>query len=96
MCVYSDNCVLTMTLLLALDQSRTCRHVINWQEGRGGGYQGHRIAKGRRAGMEESAYRARLIYYVITLTLVTWRCSSIKPTWPGTLCIDPLLNDLSV
>lgn len=29
-------CVLTMTLLLALEQLRTCRHVINWVEGGGG------------------------------------------------------------
>lgn len=94
MCVYSDNCVLTMTLLLVLDQSQTCRHVINWEEGGVSGPQNEK--KGGEQNMEESAYEARLIYYVITLTLVTWRCSSIKPTWPGMLYIDPFLNDLSV
>lgn len=35
-----------------------------------------------------------LIYYPITLTLVTWRCGSIKSTWPGAL--NDLLNPFSI
>lgn len=44
----SDNCVLTMTLLSALDQSRTCRHVINSEWEWGGGLWGSGESRERR------------------------------------------------
>lgn len=79
----SDNGVLTMTLLLALDQSRTCRHVINWEEGDGGGGHTHQGKRREESGIGGEWGQGKLIYYPITLTLVTWRCSSIRLAWPG-------------
>ena len=64
--------------------------------GGGGGGDTQDGKRGGSAGMEASAHEARLIYYPITLTSVTWRCSSIKSSWPGMPYTDPLLNDPSV
>ena len=44
--------------------------------------------------MEGSEDKPRLIYYPITLTLMTRRCSSIKHALPGMLRTNPLLNDI--
>lgn len=92
----SDNGVLTMTLLLALDQSRTCRHVINWEEGDGVVGIHTREREGRRVVLEGSEDKAS--WFIIPSPWPWWLGDAAQLDWLGLAmpCTDPLLNHLSV